>query len=100
MRCVIALSSLLVQAKMLSDKMAHEDVQRARRLAKAIIKAGPENRFSAALFSNPSRQELTNCSKRWTRRAADIFIRRSESVHTWFQHTGARVAFAGGASCA
>lgn len=63
----------------------------ARRLAKAIIKAGPENRFSAALFSNPSRQELTNCSKRWTRRAADIFIRhpsqciRGSSIlaHAW-----------------
>lgn len=39
MRCVIALSSLLVQAKMLSDKKAHEDVLRARRLARAIIKA-------------------------------------------------------------
>jgi hypothetical protein len=39
MRCVIALSSLLVQAKMLSDKMDHEDVLRARRLARAIIKA-------------------------------------------------------------
>jgi hypothetical protein len=38
-RCVIALSSLLVQAKMLSDKMDHEDVLRARRLARAIIKA-------------------------------------------------------------
>ena len=40
MKCVIALSSLLVQAKMLSDKMDHEDVLRARRLARAIIKAG------------------------------------------------------------
>ncbi len=39
MHCVIALSSLIVQAKMLSDKMAHEDVLRARRLARAIIKA-------------------------------------------------------------
>lgn len=39
MKCVIALSSLLIQAKMLSDKMAHEDVLRARRLARAIIKA-------------------------------------------------------------
>jgi hypothetical protein len=38
MRCVIALSSLLVQAKLLSDKMDHEDVLRARRLARAIIK--------------------------------------------------------------
>lgn len=40
MRCVVALSSLLVQAKLLSDKMDHEDVLRARRLARAIIKAG------------------------------------------------------------
>ncbi len=39
MKCVIALSSLIVQAKMLSDKMGHEDVLRARRLARAIIKA-------------------------------------------------------------
>ena len=39
MRCVIALSSLLVQAKMLSDAMDHEDVRQARRLARAIIKA-------------------------------------------------------------
>jgi hypothetical protein len=29
-----------VQAKMLSDKMDHEDVLRARRLAKATMKAG------------------------------------------------------------
>ena len=29
MRCVIALSSLLVQAKMLSDAMDHEDVRQA-----------------------------------------------------------------------
>src|SRR5579864_7185151 len=35
---LIALSSLLVQAKTLSDKMEHEDVLRARRLARAIIK--------------------------------------------------------------
>ncbi len=41
MKRVIALSSLFVQAKMLSDKMAHEDVLRARGLARAIIKAGP-----------------------------------------------------------
>ena len=40
MKCVIALSSLIVQAKMLSDKMAHEDVLRARRLARVILKAG------------------------------------------------------------
>jgi len=40
MKCVIALSSLLVQAKMLSDAMDHDDVLRARRLARAIIKAG------------------------------------------------------------
>jgi hypothetical protein len=39
MKCVIALSSLLVEARMLSDKMDHEDVLRARRLARAIIKA-------------------------------------------------------------
>jgi hypothetical protein len=40
MKCVIALSSLLVQAKMLSDAMDHEDVLRTRRLARAILKAG------------------------------------------------------------
>jgi hypothetical protein len=40
MKCVIALSSLLIQTKMLSDKMAHEDVLRARRLARVILKAG------------------------------------------------------------
>jgi hypothetical protein len=40
MKCVIALSSLLVQTKLLSDAMDQEDVLRARRLARAIIKAG------------------------------------------------------------
>lgn len=34
----MALSSLLIQTKMLSEKMAHENVLRARRLAQAIIK--------------------------------------------------------------
>lgn len=39
MKCVIALSSLIVQAQMLSDAMDHEDVLRARRLVRAIVKA-------------------------------------------------------------